>query len=87
MRPRGIDLCQINRDQHNFFAIEFSLRQNLPARASDKTLAPKLESIAAERLFPTDTINRRNVTPIRYRMTTVADFPSGMLISAMRLLL
>ena len=87
MRSRGIDLRQIDRHEQHLFAIHTGFSQNLPARATHKTLPPKFQPIAAERLFSTDTIDRGHITSIRHRMTAVTNFPRRMLISAVRLLL
>src|SRR5438128_2672723 len=64
---------------HNLFSIRRTLCYDFAARRRDKTLSPKLNSIAAGRCFMTDPIRGCDITAIRNRMTALNYLPSGML--------
>jgi len=63
-----VDFAQLHGHKQDFLFIHAGLGQDLPAGAGNKALAPKLQSIAADRLLQTDAVDRRDIATIGHRV-------------------
>ena len=75
MRARGVHLVQIDFHDEHFVFIDAAFGQDLPGRARDETVAPKLNSVATGGIFVTDAIHRRDIAAVRDRMRPLTNFP------------
>src|SRR5439155_15570798 len=75
MRAMLVDAVPFHIGHHNLFLIDRTFRDDLAARPSDKTLSPKLNSVAAGRCFMTDPVRCCDITTIGNRVTALNCFP------------
>ena len=87
MRSRRVDFAEVNRDQENCFLIDAGLRENFATRSRDKTLAPKLNAIAADRALEADPIYRGHEAAVRDRVALVTDLLGAVLVRTVFLFL
>src|SRR5438132_9529318 len=67
---------------HDLFAIDGSLRDNLPVGPADEALSPKVDPIAAGRFFVAYAIGRGNIATVRDCVAALNRLPCRMLRDA-----
>src|SRR3984893_4798774 len=82
MRSMAIYRTPVNFRSHDLFAIDGSLRDNLPTRAADEALSPKFDPTAAGRFFVAYAIGRGNITTVRDCVAALNRLPRRMLRDA-----
>src|SRR5204863_8618680 len=78
--PGDVDFAELDRHQENFLLIDTRLRENLSARARDKTLSPELQAVPTDGTLESHPIDRRDIAAVRDRVTALDRFPRAVLI-------
>src|SRR5260370_17035643 len=78
MRSMSIYRTPVDFRSHDLFAIDGSLRDNLPIRPADEALSPKFDPIASGRFFVAYAIGRGNVTTVRDCVAALNRLPPRM---------
>src|SRR5260370_35617663 len=79
MRSMSIYRTPVDFRSHDLFAIDGSLRDNLPVGPADEALSPKFEPIAADRFFVAHAIGSGNITTVRDCVAALNRLPPRML--------
>src|SRR6266404_6002069 len=79
MRSMSIYRTPVDFRSHDLFAIDGSLRDNLPIRPADEALSPEFDSVPANRCLVADAICHRDVTTVRDSVAALDGFPGGLL--------